>query len=101
MTAYLLFIRDEPVHDPETMAKYQQIVAANRSESFNMKPLHFYGAVEGIEGKAPDGLVMLEFPTTEEAKAWYNSPGYQEALPFRQKAADYRVMLVEGFSPPA
>jgi uncharacterized protein (DUF1330 family) len=39
---------------------------------------------------------MLEFPTVEEAQAWYNSPGYQAALPHRLKAADYRAYIVQG-----
>ena len=100
MTAYMIFIRDEPVRDKEAMAEYQRINAANRSSDFAVKPLAVYGTMEGIEGPAPDGLIMLEFPSMEEAKAWYNSPGYQEALPFRMQAAEYRAILVEGLAPP-
>ena len=54
------------------------------------------GATEAVEGKAPDGMIVVEFPTVEDAKAWYNSPGYQAALPHRIKAADYRAMIVQG-----
>ena len=49
-----------------------------------------------LEGEAPDGVVMLEFPTVEDAKAWYFSPGYQAAAQHRKKGANYRVILVEG-----
>jgi uncharacterized protein (DUF1330 family) len=52
--------------------------------------------MEAVEGKAPDGLVILKFPTTEDAKAWYHSPAYQAALPHRKKGADYRAFIVEG-----
>jgi uncharacterized protein (DUF1330 family) len=100
MTAYMLFIREEPIRDPEAMAEYQRMNAANQGGGFKLKRLIVYGAMEAIEGKAPDGLIMLEFPSAEEAKAWYNSPGYQGAIPFRQKGADYRAILVEGFAPP-
>jgi uncharacterized protein (DUF1330 family) len=39
---------------------------------------------------------MLRFPTMEEAKAWYNSPAYQAALPHRLAAGDFRCLFVEG-----
>ena len=99
MTVYMIFIREEPVRDPEAMAEYQRRNREN-SGDFKLKPLVVYGAMETFEGKAADGIILAEFPTAEDAKAWYNSPGYQAAIPFRQKAAEYRAILVEGFSPP-
>ena len=63
---------------------------------FKLKPLVVYGNMETLEGEAPDGVVMLEFPTVEDAKAWYFSPGYQAAAEHRKKGANYRVILVEG-----
>lgn len=98
MPAYMIFIREEPVRDPEAMAEYRRINRQNVGD-FKMKPLVVYGATEAIEGKAPDGIIVLEFPTAEDARAWYNSPGYQAAVPHRLRAADYRAIIVEGFSP--
>jgi uncharacterized protein (DUF1330 family) len=95
MPAYMLFIRDEPVRDPDAMAEYQRLNRENAGD-FKIKPLVVYGATEAVEGEAPDGVIMVEFPTVEDAKAWYNSPGYQAALPFRKKAADYRAFIVQG-----
>lgn len=95
MPAYMIFIRDEPVRDEAAMKEYSR-VNREKGGGFPMKPLVAYGAAEGIEGATPDGVVMLEFPTVEDAKAWYNSPGYQEALPHRHKAADYRAFIVQG-----
>ena len=54
------------------------------------------GKFETLEGPAPKGVVMLEFPTMEDAKAWYNSPEYREALKHRFLGANCRVVLVEG-----
>jgi uncharacterized protein (DUF1330 family) len=93
--AYVIFIREEPVRDPEAMAEYRRINRQNVGD-FKMKPLVVYGASEAIEGKAPDGVVVLEFPTVEDARAWYNSPGYQAAVPHRLRAADYRAIIVQG-----
>ncbi|MET1063429.1 MAG: DUF1330 domain-containing protein, partial [Arthrobacter sp.] len=49
-----------------------------------------------LEGTPLDGVLVNEFPTVEDALAWYNSPAYQAALPHRQAAADYRVLIVQG-----
>lgn len=95
MAVYMLFIREEPVRDPLQLATYGRM---NREapRDPNLTALVAYGAMEAVEGKAPDGLVILKFPTTEDAKAWYHSPAYQAALPHRKKGADYRAFIVEG-----
>ncbi len=43
-----------------------------------------------------EGVVILQFPTFEEAKAWYDSPAYREAREHRFAGADYRAVIVEG-----
>ena len=99
MGAYLIVYRETPVSDEEAIAEYSRRNRENAASShadYGTQPLVVYGKVEGLEGTAPDGVVVLKFPTIEAAKGWYNSKGYQEAIPFRQKAADWRVVLVEG-----
>lgn len=96
MPAYMIFMREEPVRDPEAMAEYQRMNRENTDGGPKPKPLVVYGAMEAVEGKAPDGMILLEFPTVEDAKAWYNGPGYQAAIPHRMKAADYRAIIVQG-----
>ena len=95
MPAYMIFTREEPVHDAEAMARYQGLVQKSVA-GHPMKPLVVYGATEGVEGDTPDGVVVLEFPSVEDAKAWYHSPGYQAALPHRMQAARYRAFIVQG-----
>jgi len=62
----------------------------------SLKPLAVYGAMQALEGKAPEGAIILQFDTVEDARAWYESPGYQAALPHRLRAADWRAFIVEG-----
>jgi uncharacterized protein (DUF1330 family) len=95
MAVYMLFIREEKVRDQAELAIYSRM---NRDAPRDPKitPLVVYGATEAIEGKAPDGMVMVQFPTAEDAKAWYNSPAYQAALPHRKKGAEYRAFIVQG-----
>jgi uncharacterized protein (DUF1330 family) len=94
LAAYIIFIREGEVVDPEAMAAYQ---AGNRggAPAPGLKPLVVYGAMETLEGEAADGVVLLEFPDMDSARTWYNGD-YQERARLRQKAAPYRAILVEG-----
>jgi uncharacterized protein (DUF1330 family) len=95
MSAYVIFIRDEPVRDEAAMTTYQRMNRETKSD-FKLTPLVVYGASEALEGPTPDGVIVLQFPTMTEAKAWYQSPAYQAAIPHRQKAASYRAFIVQG-----
>lgn len=100
MSAYVILFRESPVRDPEAMRKYRE--SPRPPELFEkMKVRVAYGAQIAIEGEPPDGVIVLEFPTMEDAKAWYYSPDYQKAAVFRLQAADFRGVIVEGFEPPA
>jgi uncharacterized protein (DUF1330 family) len=62
------------------------------------------GETEDFEGGPtfPGGtprVVILEFPTFEQAKNWYHSPEYQEAVRLRNLCARSRVFIVDGISP--
>lgn len=99
MPAYMIFIRETPVVDQAALDAYS---AANRAAAggfvsrHGLKPLAIYGATEAVEGERPDGVVLLEFPSVADARAWYDSPEYQAALHHRKLAADYRALIVEG-----
>ena len=68
MSAYLVFTKEKTL-DPAEMAIYQQNVV-DTFGSFQHKVLAAYGAQEVLEGDPVEGVVILEFPTAEEAKAW-------------------------------
>lgn len=95
MPTYMIFIREGEVVDHDAMAAYQ---SGSRSglPVAGLKPLSVYGALEALEGEGADGVVLLEFPDAEAAKAWYYSPEYQERAKLRQKAAPYRCLMLEG-----
>lgn len=99
MAAYVVLFRESPIRDPEQMAQYQSKGTKNPAQ-YGLKPLVVYGEQTPIEGEAPDGVIVLEFPDVERAKAWYYSEGYQEAVKHRLAAADYRGVIVEGFAMP-
>ena len=80
------------------------------SEGFHPKPrisfpsalgLGITGRQEVMEGPATETVMMIEFRTFEEAKAWYESPGYKAIRHLRQDNAKYTGVLVEaGTAPP-
>lgn len=95
MAAYVIVFREGPITDIESLATYHRKARQVKGD-FKITPLAFDGRVVGLEGKEPEGVVVLEFPTIEDAKAWYNDPDYQEALGYRLKAAEHRGFIVEG-----
>ena len=99
MSAYIVFVREEEVKDAEALARYSAANRANTAkwtEEFSIKPLAVYGDLETLEGDEAHGVVLLEFPTLEDARGWYNSPEYQAGLGDRHKAAHYRAIMFEG-----
>lgn len=48
-----------------------------------------------------DQTVILEFPSVEAARGWYNSPEYQSVVGQRHAAAESNVVIVGGFEMPA
>jgi uncharacterized protein (DUF1330 family) len=94
MTSYVVYVRDR-ITDPEEFKKYEDGAGA-ASAGHPVTPLAFYGAVETLEGAPVDGAVILQFPTSADAKAAYDSPLYQEVLTHRLKGAEYRVFIIEG-----
>lgn len=94
MSAYFVFTREKTL-DPAEMAIYQEKIKPTVG-TFDMKPLAVYGKQEVLEGPAIEGVVIIEFPTTADALAWYRSPAYEDAMVHRYRGAEYRAVLVEG-----
>ncbi len=95
MPAYLVVTRESAIRDQSEIDTYSRM---NRESPRDPKltPLVLYGDLERLEGDDPDAVVVLQFPTMEDARAWYNSPAYQAALVHRRKGADWRAFIVQG-----
>ncbi len=89
MKGYLVFTRDKTL-DKNEMAIYQKDVPATFA-GHEFKILALYGAHEDLEGEPTEGTVILEFPSTDTAKAWYYSEAYRAVRDHRFKGANYRV----------
>ena len=94
MSAYIVFTRDKTTNQEE-LDVYDVKVKPTLG-TFGMKPRAIYGKHKVLEGAEIEGMVIIEFPTFEEASAWYESPAYQEAREHRFKGEEYRCVIVQG-----
>jgi uncharacterized protein (DUF1330 family) len=94
MPAY--FIVDLEVTDPAGFDEYRQLVPAT-IQQYGGRYVVRGGAVETLEGDwQPKRVVVLEFPSVEQAKRWYNCEEYRGLKALRFKTAKTRLILVEG-----
>jgi uncharacterized protein (DUF1330 family) len=48
-----------------------------------------------------DGVFLLDFPSYEEAVAWYRSPAYQAESDHRLRGPDHGYIIFDGLDRPA
>ncbi len=97
MAAYL--IADIDVHDPIQFASYREAVAPMIAR-FGGRYLMRGPALELREGEDfLNRLVVLEFPTMQALRAFYDSPDYAPLIAMRQACTTSRVSLAEGYQP--
>lgn len=94
MTAYVIV--QVEVTDPAGYADYKELAPAAVA-LYGGKYLARGGEAESLEGGwQADRLVILEFPSADQAKAWLNSPEYAPARALRHKYARSKMIVVEG-----
>jgi uncharacterized protein (DUF1330 family) len=94
MAAYVIVQVD--VKDPVRYADYKKMVPPSL-EKFGGRFLVRGGTTHTLEGDwAPKRFVMVEFPSVEQAKAWWASPEYAAAKALRQATADSMLIVAEG-----
>lgn len=95
MPAY--FIADISIHDPDGYQAYLAGFMDIFDRIGGKLKVVSLAEVDVIEGNwAPKGIVLLEFPTLEKAKAWKNDPDYIELAKIRKATAETNMVLVEG-----
>jgi uncharacterized protein (DUF1330 family) len=97
MAAYVIAERTDQ-WDPQVFAAYGPLAAASIAK-FGGRYLakgDRIGLLEGDDGSAPLAMAVLEFPSVEQARAWFASDDYQEAAAIRRGGAKNRFLLIEG-----
>ena len=94
MAGYAI-IHDE-IQDQTLFAEFRRRVGAT-VEAHGGRYLVRGGAIEVMDGDwSPDRIVVIEFDSVEQARAWLTSPEYTEIKQIRMKAASASVIIVEG-----
>ena len=94
MPAYVIArvrVKDDPAYQ-----EYRQMVAPI-VERYGGRFLARGGRAEWLEGSADVGrIILLEFPSYEQALAWHRSEEYAPAMRQRQASSEGELILVEG-----
>jgi len=93
------YVSEFELTDPEGIKPYSAQVEST------FKPFGGYyfvrgGQVSSLEGEPGQRIVMIAFPSLEQAQAWYTSPQYREIHPIRLRTTKSRVYIVEGARAP-
>jgi uncharacterized protein (DUF1330 family) len=84
------------VRDPVRYEEYKRL-ASPTIPAYGGRYVARGGQVEVREGAwSPSRLVILEFPTLDQARAWWSSPEYAPAKALRQSCADTQLVITEG-----
>lgn len=99
MSAYVIV--DIDVKDPVIFEEYKKL-SPNTLAQYGGRYLARGGNTDILEGSwIPNRLVVIEFESVENARAWFNSPEYKAARSVRLKSAETQMVLIEGWQPPA
>lgn len=84
------------IHDHKEYEEYKKLTPAAVA-AFDGKFIVRGGQTETLEGDwEPERIVVLEFPTVERAKEWWDSDIYSKAKEIRQRSARTRMIVVQG-----
>jgi len=93
------YVAEFELRDAEAIRPYSSGVAAT-FEPFGGHFIVRGGKVVGLEGTPPGSrTVIIEFPSLEQAQAWYNSPAYTQLRPYRQRSGISRTYIIDGLAP--
>jgi len=85
------------IHDLELNARYREL-ARPTVEAHGGRYIVRGPKLENWEGDLGlSRLVILEFPSVEAAREWYNCAEYREVMKLRHASAVSHLILAEGF----
>ena len=97
MPAYV--INDMVVTDPVLFEEYKKLSPPTVAQ-YGGRFLARGGSTTTLEGEwLPKRLVIIEFPSVAQARAWADSPEYAPAKRLRQITTISNLIVVEGVAP--
>jgi len=96
MTAYVV-IRIE-AQDPSKLKNYQK-VAPSIIDKYNGKILARGGEMATLEGpEETRRIVIIEFQSLDNAKKFYGSEEYSNAIKLRNNIASFEIIAIDGIN---
>lgn len=90
------YVAEFDLQDPEGIKPYRKQVDAT-FKPYSGRYVVRAGQMDRLEGNPPTHrLIIIEFDSMEQARAWYNSPEYAKIRPFRQRSGHTNSYIVEG-----
>jgi len=94
------FVASHKVLDRSTLNDIYVPKAVDCLNKFDVEILVVNESVEVVEGQTGhDRLVILRFPSRDEALRWYHSPEYQSMIHLRLSSVEGVLLLAEGLTP--
>jgi len=94
MTAYV--VAEIEILNPAGYKEYTTTVPATIAK-YGGRFLVRGGTAEVLEGDWPERRrVIIEFPSLDAAKRWWNSPDYQKPKAMRRANSNGRLLLLDG-----
>lgn len=94
MSAFVIV--EVTVHDPVQYEDYKKLTPATLA-AYDGKFVVRGAETYSLEGDwNPQRIVVLEFPSVERAKEWWNSEIYSEAKAIRHRTATSKMLMVQG-----
>lgn len=90
----LVIFNVQGISDPAQLRSYQQ-TARPTLAAFGGRVVAAYGRHEVVEGDGVEGVVVIEFPSFEQASNWYASKPYQAAKRIRDQGAVCHTVIIE------
>jgi uncharacterized protein (DUF1330 family) len=97
MAVYVII--DISIRDQASKADYAQYVEKVRPmvEKHGGRYLARGGEITPIAGDwNPERIILIEFPSADHVKRWWNSPEYKDIVGLRENATTARAIIVEG-----
>ncbi|MEU6057420.1 DUF1330 domain-containing protein [Streptomyces sp. NPDC047097] len=100
MTAYAIAHLRRPAADlPDEVLDYMERIQSTLDPYQGRFLVHGAPRTEVLEGTFDQALVIIGFPTFDQARDWYHSDAYQRLLPQRTDHLDGDCLLIDGVPP--
>lgn len=83
------------VRDADLYVEYAE-KATSLEGRYGGRPIVAGNATEVVDGTWPARrIVILEFPSLDQARRWYTDPEYEALIPLRHEATRSQILLIE------